>query len=214
MLYALRKLIAFVFLGGIFWLIYRDPEAIGSPVLMNTLGALTFIFGLFWFIVPVLVVRSRIRRRVEQNQARYAHWKSSLEGKSLKPLSKRPGKMSWLPDEEVYLHEKGTMYVVPHSGFDAVSVRGVPGDVAFPGLRRNSRKIQRTHFYLTNRRLLFVGKAVSEELLPTSVESVKAMPGGIDFTVVLRGRRTHLAFTFQNPLVVAEMIRFVREDVR
>ena len=122
--------------------------------------------------------------------------------------------MSWLPDEEVYLHEKGTMYVVPHSGFDAVSVRGVPGDVAFPGLRRNSRKIQRTHFYLTNRRLLFVGKAVSEELLPTSVESVKAMPGGIDFTVVLRGRRTHLAFTFQNPLVVAEMIRFVREDVR
>ena len=101
MLYALRKLIAFVFLGGIFWLIYRDPEAIGSPVLMNTLGALTLIFGLFWFIVPVLVVRSRIRRRAEQNQARYAHWKSSLEGKSPKPLAKRPGKMSWLPDEEV-----------------------------------------------------------------------------------------------------------------
>lgn len=214
MLYALRKLIAFVFLGGIFWLIYRDPEAIGSPVLMNTLGALTFVFGLFWFIVPVVVVRARIRRRVEQNQTRYAEWKSSLSGEPPKPLSRRPGKMAWMADEVVYLHEKGTLYVVPHAGFDDISVRGIPGDVAFPGLRRNSRKIQRTHFYLTNRRLVFVGKALSEEFPPTDVESFTAMPGGIDFKVILHGKQTHLAFTFQNPLVAAELIRFVREDVK
>ena len=211
MLYALRKLIAFVFLGGIFWLIYRDPEAIGSPVLMNTLGVLAFLFGVFWFAVPIAVVRSRIRRRVAQNRERYGKWKESLGDAGPQPLAKKPSRMEWTEDERVYHHEKGTLYVVPGVGLDAVAVRGVPGDVAFPGLRRNSRKIQRVHFYLSNKRVVFAGKALFRQFGLEEVGSVVVMPGGLSFHVSLDGKQTHLAFTFQNPLVVDDLIRYAKD---
>ena len=42
-LYALRKLIAFMFLGGMFWFIYQDLGNLDKPWFMHALGLITVI---------------------------------------------------------------------------------------------------------------------------------------------------------------------------
>ena len=190
MIYALRKLIAFVFLGGI-----------------------------FWFVVPVVVVKCRVRRRVRQNRARFSDWLARNEGRPIEPQRRENPKLSLEEGERVYYHEKGTLYVEKGAGFDEISVPGKPGDVAFPGKRRLNRKIQRTHFYMTNhrvafegkdRRLLFVGKALDFGVRQGELEDVKVEPGALSFKVRRGGRDVCVATTFQNPLVVAHILESVR----
>ena len=53
MIYALRKLIAFVFLGGMFWFIYQDLDNLDKPWFMHALGMLTVPYAIamivfFW----------------------------------------------------------------------------------------------------------------------------------------------------------------------
>lgn len=207
MLYALRKLIAFVFLAGIFWFIYNDPAEIGSPWFMHTLGVITFLFAFFWMVIPVLVVRMRIRKRQRQNVLRYAEWRKELEGQNLQPLVYKTNKLVLAEGETVWLHEKGTLYVVPRTGFDEISVKGRPGDVAFPGLRRNMRKIQRTHCYFTERRIMFAGKTLSYSLSYSELKKFVDKPGGLVFVVGKGEKNYTLAFTFQNPLIAADYLK-------
>lgn len=210
MLYALRKLIAFVFLGGIFWFIYSDPAEIGSPVFMHALGVMTFLFAFFWLVIPEVVVRMRVRARKKQNEARFEAWKKNLNGQPAQPVPRRANKFALDEGEEVFLHEKGTLYAVPRMGFDEISAKGKPGDVAFPGVRRNTRKIQRTHCYLTDQRVLFLGKAVNFSISFPELQEVEPKPGGLVFTADKDGKSVPLAFTFQNPLVAAEVLRQLR----
>ena len=207
MLYALRKLIAFMFLGGLFWFIYSDPAEIGNPVFMHTLGILTAAFAAFWLIIPALIVRMRIEKRQKQNVERYQAWKQAMGDKAIQPLLRKVERLSLSADERVYLHEKGTLYVEPRTGFDEIAVKGRPGDVAFPGLRRNSRKIQRTHCYLTDRRIMFVGKALTYSFSYSELKSCVDKPGGLVFAVEKDNRNYALAFTFQNPLIAADYVK-------
>ena len=55
MIYALRKLIAFVFLGGIFWFIYQDLDNLDKPWFMHALGMITVAFAFFWLLIPMVV---------------------------------------------------------------------------------------------------------------------------------------------------------------
>ena len=74
MIYALRKLIAFVFLGGMFWFIYQDLDNLDKPWFMHALGMIAIAFAFFWLLIPMVVVWFRIRRRRAQNQERYRKW--------------------------------------------------------------------------------------------------------------------------------------------
>ena len=74
MLYALRKLIAFMFLGGMFWFIYQDLGNLDKPWFMHALGLITISFAFFWLLIPMAVVKLRIRRRLKQNRERYEKW--------------------------------------------------------------------------------------------------------------------------------------------
>ena len=109
------------------------------------------------------------------------------------------------PDELVLFHEKGTLYVnagVP--GLDA-SLRpvGRPSDVAFPGHRGAGYVCQRTHCYFTNRRIVFAGKGIDINIALPELKDVIVEPGGVVFETA-NGIR--LAFTFQNPLIAADVI--------
>ncbi|MBO7721971.1 MAG: hypothetical protein J6T01_06160 [Kiritimatiellae bacterium] len=210
MLYALRKLIAFVFLGGMFWFVYSDPADIGKPWFMRVLGVITVIFGVFWLVVPVLVVKYRMNRRLRQNRERFAQWMEK-NGGAIEPQQRENPKLKLEPGEKTFYHEKGTLYVEKGAGLDGVSVRGRPGDVAFRGKHRLSRKIQRTHFYITDRRLMFIGKAIDFAIRHGELAKTEVEPGGVSWVVDREGRPVHLAMTFQNPLVVAHVLKSVRE---
>lgn len=209
MLYALRKLIAFVFLGGIFWFIYRDPAKIGKPVFMNTLGILTLVFGVFWLTIPGLVVQMRIRKRIRKNRAGFAAWRSGGGEGKLVPLPKKACRLELAEGETAYAHEKGTVYVESGAGLDAVAVPGRPGDVAFPKLRRCDRKIQRTHYYLTDRRIALCGKELNTSIVLADVVRVEVRPGGLVFFMKRDGGERAYAFTFPNPLVAEAQFRAV-----
>lgn len=210
MLYALRKLIAFVFLGGIFWFIYRDPANIGKPAFMNTLGILVLVFGLFWLTIPGLVVTTRIRRRLRQNRAEYAKWLAAGGPDSIGELPKKTCRLELADGEKVYAHEKGTVYVESGRGFDAISVKAKPGDVAFPKLRETNRKMQRTHYYLTDRRIAFAGKSISCDIPFGDLLKVSEAPGGLVFTVRRDNAEERMAFTFPAPPVAAAVLAEVR----
>lgn len=212
-LYALRKLIAFVFLGGIFWFIYSDPAEIGSPVFMHALGVITVLFAVFWLVVPMLVVRLRIRKRERQNEERYQDWKIAIGKDVIHPLSRKVTKLELAEGERVFLHEKGTLYAPAGVGFDEMSAKGKPGDVAFPGMRRNTRKIQRTHCYLTDRQIILVGKMLKCEIGFAELKKFLIKPGGLVFLVEKDGKRVELAFTFPNPLVAAEYLNRLTSGV-
>lgn len=210
MLYALRKLIAFVFLGGLFWFIYQDLGNLDKPWFMHALTVLVIVFACFWLAVPMLVVRLRIHRRQVQNAVGFQKWRAEQGAGGLKAYPRRNAKLALEAGEEVYFHEKGTLYVPENCGFDAVSVRGAPGDVAFPGQRKIRRKIQRTHGYFTNRRIRFAGKVLDCAIPFSDIRAVQTTPGGLVFRALIDGREVRLAFTCQNPLVA----KAVLDDLR
>ena len=198
MTYALRKLIAFVFLGGMFWFIYQDLDNLDKPWFMHALGMLAVVFAFFWLLIPMVVVRLRIRRRVRQNRERYERW-----------LEEGGTKKARL-DGSAVLHEKGTLYVdarTPVPGVPDGGHVGRPSEVAFPGWRRTCRVAQRTHCYITNSRLSFAGKGLDFGIPFTELKSFSATPGGIVFESDGESA-ARFAFTFQNPLVAADLLRF------
>ena len=206
MTYALRKLIAVVFLGGMFWFIYQDLGNLDKPWFMHALGLITIVFAFFWLTIPMIVVKLRIRRRIRQNRERYRKWLADGGAAAIRPRpAKRVGLEPVDPDEQALFHEKGTLYVsagVP--GLD-VSSRplGRPSDVAFPRHRRDGYVCQRTHCYFTNRRILFAGKGVDINIALADLKDTIVEPGGIVFEATGAVR---FAFTFQNPLIAADVI--------
>ena len=86
MIYALRKLIAFVFLGGMFWFIYQDLDNLDKPWFMHALGLIAIVFAFFWLLIPMVVVRFRIAARRRQNLTRYGEWRTALGSGGLRPL--------------------------------------------------------------------------------------------------------------------------------
>ena len=212
MIYALRKLIAFVFLGGMFWFIYQDLDNLDKPWFMHALGLITIVFAFFWLLIPMLVVHFRIRRRRAQNRERYAKWRAELGDSPPKPHSGRNARLSFEPDEQVYFHEKGTLYATKDAALGDVSRKGRPSDVAFPRFSRMCCRIQRTHCYLTDRRILFVGKELFKSVPFAELKSFSDAPGGLVFGLSGPGAEARLAFTFQNPLIVADVLRHVVKE--
>ena len=207
MLYALRKLIAIVFLGGIVWFVYKDLDYLDQPWFMHALGILAIVFAVFWLIVPLLVVKLRIRQRLEQNTKRYEDWLAEHGSSTPQPIEQRSGRIRYEPGELLYFHEKGTLYVPSGTEFEKASARGRPGDVAFPYLAGVNRKIQRVHCLFTDRRLIFCGKTLERSFAYSDVHKTTVAPGGLVFTVAGGVR---LAFTFQNPLVAADILKGIR----
>ena len=89
---------------------------------------------------------------------------------------------------------------------------GRPSDVAFPGWRRKCIVVQRTHCYLTDRRLLFVGKELFKSVPFAELKSFSDAPGGLVFGLSGPGAEARLAFTFQNPLILADVLRHVVKE--
>lgn len=205
MRHALRNLIAFVFLGGIFWFAFQDVENLSNPRFQLTIGGLVVIFALFWIIVPLMVVKMRIIRRNAKNRREYEKWKSG--GDENHRVGRQKGsKLKSEPGEIERFHEKGTLYVEPGGDFDRISVPGEIGDVAFPGESRVWRRIQRVHFYLTDRRVVFAGKELDFSKGLDEVEICRVTPGGLVFGI--GGGR--FCFTFSNPLIIADIMGAAR----
>ena len=221
MIYALRKLIAFVFLGGMFWFIYQDLNNLDKPWFMHALGLITIAFAFFWLLIPMVVVWFRIRRRRAQNQERYRKW---LADGGIANISERPARNARLDlesGEQAFFHEKGTLYVEKVRRGEGEKV-GRPSDVAFPGYRRDCHVCQRTHCYMTNRRLAFVGKDLDVRISWEELKKFTVMPGGIVFeathikqnTAMVGGMPSaRFSFTFQNPLVAADILRFAKMQI-
>ena len=226
MIYALRKLIAFVFLGGMFWFIYQDLGNLDKPWFMHALGMITIAFAFFWLMIPMVVVWFRIRRRRAQNLARYKKWLADGGTAKICERQARNARLDLEHGEWACFHEKGTLYVeIGKTGRgedgkeNAVRTVGRPSDVAFPGYRRKCRVCQRTHCYMTNRRLAFAGKDLDVRIPWGELKKFTVMPGGIAFEATLAKQTTsidggmsstHFAFTFQNPLVAADVLRFAK----
>ena len=211
MIYALRKLIAFVFLGGMFWFIYQDLDNINKPWFMHALGLITVAFAFFWLLIPMIVVHFRIRHRCAQNRKRYAQWRAKIGDAPLQPHSRRSAPISFEPDEKVYFHEKGTLYATKGSAIGDVSRRFRPSDVAFPRFHRACSRAQRIHFYITDRRLLFVGKELFKSIPFAEVISFSGAPGGLVFNISPKEADARIAFTVQNPLIAFDILDFVRK---
>ena len=224
MIYALRKLIAFVFLGGIFWFIYQDLDNLGKPWFMHALGLIAISFAFFWLLIPMVVVWLRIRSRRAKNRERYAKWLSEGGIESLRPRSVKKGEdagkgakvTSISSDDQVFFHEKGTLYAeLDSEAVDSSSKAGRPvgrpSDVAFPGMRRKCSVAQRTHCYFTNRRIAFAGKDMDFGIPFGELKSFSVMPGGLVFETDGGISAARFAFTFHNPLVAADVLRFLKE---
>lgn len=206
MKYALRKLIAFVFLLGIAWYIYRDIENIWNQNYMATLGGLFVIFAAFWLLVPLAVVWARIWKRTRKNRRGYAAWLEEVEPDGPRPH--RPNhKLNIDPSETLWFHEKGTMYVRGTSDFDAATVKSRIGDVAFPHEPRVWRKAQRTHCYFTDRRIIFLGKEIDCDIPLAEFAGFRSTVGGLVFEVRHGDADFNVAFTFVNPLIAADILR-------
>ena len=219
MIYALRKLIAFVFLGGMFWFIYQDLSNLDKPWFMHALGMIVIAFAFFWLLIPMVVVWFRIRRRRAQNQVRYAKW---LAAGGVAQICERPARNARLdlePGEQACFHEKGTLYAARGGQGDAERPLGRPSDVAFPGYRRKCHVCQRTHCYMTTRRLAFAGKDLDIRIPWGDLRKFTVTPGGIVFEVARQrphaiaeadSSAVRFAFTFQNPLIAADVLQFAK----
>ncbi len=219
--YALRKLIAFVFLGGMFWFIYQDLDNLDKPWFMHALGLITITFAFFWLLIPMIVVRLRIRRRCKQNKERYQKWLAEGGVATIRPRPARKARLEPIdPTEQVFFHEKGTLYVAsdvetgraqpldaPPVGNMASRPVGRPSDVAFPGHRHDGHVCQRTHCSFTNRRIVFAGKDLNISLPFADLKKTTVTPGGMVFEV---SNALRYAFTFQNPLVAADVLAYAR----
>ena len=225
MIYALRKLIAFVFLGGMFWFIYQDLDNLGKPWFMHALGLIAIAFAFFWLLIPMIVVWLRIRSRRAKNRERYAKWLAEGGIESLSPRSVKKGEgagkgakvTSISSDDQVFYHEKGTLYTELDSGTVDSSRKagrpvGRPSDVAFPGMRRKCSVAQRTHCYFTDRRIAFAGKDMDFGIPFGELKSFSVMPGGLVFETVGGASAARFAFTFHNPLVAADILRVLKEN--
>ncbi len=221
MIYALRKLIAFVFLGGIFWFIYQDLDNLDKPWFMHALGMLVVVFAFFWLLIPMVVVWYRRRRRVKQNRERHAKWLAEGGLGKIKPHPAGRGKSANVAsigkDEKVFFHEKGTLYIDMNDKAGASSAHeghpvGHPSDVAFPHFRRKCRVEQRTHCYFTNAGLAFAGKDIDLGIPFADLKSFAVEPGGIVFNAIRDGSAAKFAFTFQNPLVAVDVLRFAKRQ--
>lgn len=201
---ALRNLIAFVFLGGIFWFAYQDLDNLSNPRFQTIIGALICIFALFWLLVPIAVVKMRIIRRNAKNQRGFEEWKKRSEG--VKTGKVKGVRLILEAGEKEFFHEKGTLYVEPGKGFDEFSHPGQVGDVAFPKENRDWRRIQRVHFYLTDRRIFFIGKELDYKLDLASLANYRKTPGGLVFET----DDGVFCFTFSNPLITASILDEVR----
>ncbi|MBO4708524.1 MAG: hypothetical protein J5727_01950 [Kiritimatiellae bacterium] len=224
MIYVLRKLIAFVFLGGIFWFIYRDLDNLDKPWFMHALGMIAVAFAFFWLLVPMIVVWFRIRSRRAKNREHYAKWlaEGGIESMSPRPVKKGEGAskgakvMSIESDDQVFFHEKGTLYT-ELAAEDIDSSRkagrpvGRPSDVAFPGMRKKCVVAQRTHCYFTDRRIAFASKDMDFGIPFGELKSFSVMPGGLVFETDGGTSAARFAFTFHNPLVAADVLRFLKE---
>jgi hypothetical protein len=219
MIYALRKLIAFVFLGGMFWLIYQDLDNLGKPWFMHALGLIAIAFAFFWLLIPMVVVWFRIRRRHRQNSERHAQWLAEGGVAAIRP---RPagGKTAHLASiglgESIYFHEKGTLYTdFTATGFDSSrhqsSPIGRPSDVAFPSFRRKCHVDQRTHCYFTEHGIAFAGKDLDFSIPFAELKSFSYNPGGLVFETDRGPFAARFAFTFHNPLIAADILRFLKE---
>ena len=209
MTYALRKLIAFVFLGGMFWFLYQDLGNIGKPWFMRAFGMITVAFAVFWLLIPMVVVGCRIRRRRMQNKERHQKWLAEGGLATIHPRPVKSGRMTELdPNERVFFHEKGTLYIdLDASGVEAAERPvGRPSDVAFPGWRRKCHVCQRTHCYLTNRRIVFEGKDLGISILFANLVKCSMTPGGMVFETTA----ARFAFTFQNPMIVLDVLDFAK----
>jgi len=206
MKYALRKLIAFVFLLGIFWYVYRDVDNIWNQSFRTSLAGLVIVFAAFWLLVPLAVVWVRIWKRTRKNRRGYAEWRAALgpEGPHPHPRNRR---LHVDPSETLWFHEKGTFYVEDNPEFDPFTVPGRIGDVAFPHEPRVWRKAQRVHCYFTARRILFLGKEIDCDLPLESIRTFHPTVGGLVFEVRKDERDFRVAFTFVNPLIAAEILR-------
>ena len=224
MIYALRKLIAFVFLGGMFWFIYQDLDNLDKPWFMHALGLITVAFAFFWLLIPMIVVHFRIRRRRLQNRERHAKWLAEGGINSLRPRQVKKGEgagkgakvTSISSDDKVFCHEKGTLYTeldseAVDSSRKAGRPVGRPSDVAFPGMRRKCSVAQRTHCYFTDRRIAFASKDMDFGIPFGELKSFSVMPGGLVFETDGGTSATRFAFTFHNPLVAADILRFLKE---
>ena len=214
MLYALRKLIAFVFLGGMFWFVYQDLDNLDKPWFMHALGLIVISFAFFWLLIPMVVVWFRIRRRVAQNHERYAEWIAAGGAAAVcERPSSRNARLPLERGEQALFHEKGTLYI--GSGAEEFSSAAVldrpvgrPSDVAFPKWRSKCRVVQRTHCYFTNRRVVFAGRGLDVSIPFSGLSSVSTAPGGIVFETLRGGAAAKFAFTFRNPLISADVLKF------
>ena len=226
MIYVLRKLIAFVFLGGMFWFIYQDLGNIGKPWFMHALGMIAVAFGFFWLVVPMVVVWLRRRSRCMRNRERYAEWLAAGGVANIRPRpakavlrgGKGAGMSSVEPDERVFFHEKGTLYVDSDaqgvvSAIGGEHPVGRPSDVAFPGYGRKCHVLQRTHCYFTDRQMAFAGKEVDFGIPFADIAAITVTPGGIVFGFSGGGSAARCAFTFHNPLVAAAVLRSLAPDL-
>ena len=221
MIYALRKLIAFVFLGGMFWFVYQDLDNLDKPWFMHALGLITIAFAFFWLLIPMVVVKLRIRRRIKQNRERYEKWLADGGVASIRPRPAQKVRLNPVdPGEQAFFHEKGTLYIAvnakngkarassaPPADNMASRPVGSPSDVAFPGHRCAAHVCQRTHCYFTNRRIVFAGKDLDVSIPFADLRKTTVKPGGIVFEAPDAMR---YAFTFQNPLVAADMLARAR----
>ena len=217
MTYALRKLIAFVFLGGMFWLIFQDLDNLDKPWFMHALGLIAVSFAFFWLLIPMVVVQCRIVSRRRQNRERHDKWLAEGGLENIRERRSRNSRLALEPGEQACFHEKGTLYACldsPESRSLAGAGRpvGRPSDVAFPGWSRRCVVVQRTHCYFTNRRVVFAGRDLFRPVPFAELKSFSDTPGGLVFELAGQGAASRLAFTFQNPLIAADILRFVLKE--
>ena len=86
--------------------------------------------------------------------------------------------------------------------------------MAFPRFNRSCCRVQRTHCYVTDRRLVFAGKELFKPVPFAELKSFSDTPGGIVFDIGGDGAEALLAFTFQNPLIAADVLRFARKGLK
>jgi hypothetical protein len=195
-----------------FWFVYQDLGNLGKPWFMHALGLITFAFAFFWLLIPMVVVWCRIYRRRAQNMVRYQKWLDEGGLANIRPYSPRNAKfMTVQSGEQIFSHEKGTLYV--SSRFPGIDMTarpvGRPSDVAFPGNQRDFHVCQRTHCYITNRRVAFDGKGLDADVPFGELKSFSVAPGGIVFVLA----DSVLLFTFQNPHIAADILRFARDRI-
>ena len=191
---------------------------------MHALGLIAIAFAFFWLLIPMVVVWLRIRSRRAKNRERYEKWLSEGGVETLRPRPVKKGEgaskgakvTSISSDDQVFYHEKGTLYTeldseAVDSSCKAGRPVGRPSDVAFPGMRRKCSVAQRTHCYFTDRRIAFASKDMDFGIPFGELKSFSVMPGGLVFKADGGTSAARFAFTFHNPLVAADVLRFLKE---